>query len=163
MPFSQDIADLICERLAAGESLRAIARSGDIPSLPVIYKWLDAVQSFAEQYARARETQAETLAYEALEIADDGRRDYKQDADGREVPDHDHIARSKLRVDQRRWMAGKLKPKVYGDRTQLDISGSLVISEMSEEDLLAELTELVTTGVIKALPAPEPDPNEDLL
>lgn len=80
-----------------------------------------------------------------------------------DATNEDNAQSARVKIGAYQWRAAKLKPKVYGDRTQLDISGSLVISEMSEEDLLAELHELVATGVVKALPAPEPDPNEDLL
>lgn len=43
--------------------------------------------------------------------------------DGREVTNHDVIARAKLRVDARRWMIGKMAPKRYGDRAALEVSG----------------------------------------
>lgn len=162
--YSEELAERICEKIADGVSLKDICEEDWAPSRTAVFRWLNVHPEFANSYASAREAQAELLAEEIKAISDDGRRDYKTDADGNEVPDHDHIARSKLRVDTRKWIASKLKPKVYGDRQQLDINGTLTISEASEEDLLAELTELVTTGVLK-LPAPaaEPDPNEDLL
>jgi len=122
--FSQEIADRICERIACGESLRAICKSDDFPAMATIFRWLadTANESFREQYARARETQADTLFDEILEIADDGSQDYKTVQRGEEtveVVDQEHIQRSRLRVDARKWMAGKLKPKVYGDKLEL--------------------------------------------
>jgi hypothetical protein len=71
---------------------------------------------FAEQYTRAREIQADKLFDEILEIADERETDTILTVDGRELVNHDAIARAKLRVDARKWMAGKLRPKVYGDK-----------------------------------------------
>uniref|UniRef100_A0A2A4Z0S6 Uncharacterized protein n=1 Tax=OCS116 cluster bacterium TaxID=2030921 RepID=A0A2A4Z0S6_9PROT len=73
---------------------------------------------FKEQYAHAREVQAEVLFDKVIEIADDGSNDFYK-RNGQELPDHENIARSRLRVDARKWAAGKLKPKKYGDRTIL--------------------------------------------
>lgn len=167
MPFSQDAVDEVCERIAEGEALNTICADSHLPSVTTIFKWLAAYPEFANSYASAREAQAELFAEQIMAISDDGSADYTlKSIDGSyEVKvDQENIQRSRLKVDTRKWIASKLKPKVYGDRQQLDINGTLTISEASEEDLMAELMELVTTGVLK-LPAPaaEPDPNEDLL
>jgi len=117
--FSQDVADRICERLADGESLRRICRDETMPAKSTVFKWLRNEPAFADQYARAREAQADTLADEIVEIADDGTNDYmaeKEEEDGFRY-NGDAVARSKLRVDARKWVAAKLKPKVYGDKT----------------------------------------------
>ena len=155
---------MICEKIADGMSLRDICLEDGAPHRSTVFRWLSQHPDFNDQYGRAREAQAELLADELMAISDDGQNDTYLDEDGKQRTDHDVIARSKLRVDTRKWIASKLKPKVYGDRQQLDISGTLAITEASEEDLMAELLELVSTGVLK-LPAPsaEPDPNEDLL
>ena len=155
---------MICEKIADGMSLRDICLEDGAPHRSTVFRWLSQHPDFNDQYGRAREAQAELLADELMAISDDGQNDTYLDEDGKQRTDHDVIARSKLRVDTRKWIASKLKPKVYGDRQQLDISGTLAITEASEEDLMAELLELVSTGVIK-LPtqAAEPDPNEDLL
>lgn len=155
---------MICEKIADGMSLRDICLEDGAPHRSTVFRWLSQHPDFNDQYGRAREAQAELLADELMAISDDGQNDTYLDEDGKQRTDHDVIARSKLRVDTRKWIASKLKPKVYGDRQQLDISGTLAITEASEEDLMAELVELVSTGVLK-LPAPsaEPDPNEDLL
>ncbi len=70
------------------------------------------------QYARAREMQADALFDEALAIADDGSGDWAVDKDGKKTLDHEHVQRSRLRVDTRKWAAGKLAPKRYGDKMQ---------------------------------------------
>jgi hypothetical protein len=60
---------------------------------------------------------------ELLEIADDGTNDTYEDVDGNPRTDHDVIARSKLRVDTRKWYLAKSMPKLYGERVALEHSG----------------------------------------
>jgi hypothetical protein len=84
---------------------------------------LSDLHGFGERYARAKEIAAHMLAEEIAEIADDGSRDYTVTEDGREIPDHDHINRSKLRVDSRKWLLSKLLPKKYGDKVDLNLGG----------------------------------------
>lgn len=121
--YSDSIADEICERLSNGESLRNICREEGKPSQSMIFRWLTKNEGFREQYAHAREAQAELLAAEILEIADDGKNDTYVDEDGNRRTDQDVIARSRLRVDARKWIASKLKPKVYGDKVQTELTG----------------------------------------
>lgn len=117
--FKQDTCDLICERIVEGESLRSICTADDMPAIRTVFNWLGKHDAFVQQYTRAREAQADTLADEIVDIADDGSRDYVTDEKGHESVDYDHIARSKLRVEARKWIASKLKPKKYGDKTML--------------------------------------------
>lgn len=121
--FTQELADLICERIAEGESLRKICSSDDMPNKATVFRWLASDQTFSDQYARARESQADTLADEILDIADDGANDRYVDENGNERTDQDVIARSRLRVDARKWIASKLKPKVYGDKVENTVKG----------------------------------------
>ncbi len=117
--YSEDTANLICARLAAGEPLTKICKDADMPDVVTVYRWRMAHPEFSNAYACAREDQADTLASEIIEISDDGSRDYSTDEDGVERVDHDHIQRSKLRVDARKWYASKLAPKKYSDRTEI--------------------------------------------
>jgi hypothetical protein len=125
--FSQEVFDRICERIAEGESLRSICTDEDMPSTTAVKKWLikDDGGALVAQYARAREMQADTLFEEVLDIADDARNDWmERRADqgiGYEL-NGEHLQRSRLRVDARKWMAGKLRPKVYGEK--LEVAGN---------------------------------------
>ncbi len=62
--------------------------------------------------------QADALFDEALEIADEASGDWTTDKNGKLALDHEHVQRSRLRVDTRKWAAGKLAPKRYGDKIQ---------------------------------------------
>lgn len=129
--FTQDVADAICEKLADGNSLRSICAADDMPARSTVFKWLadPARSAFVDQYARAREAQAEALFEDILDIADDGSNDYtvKKRPDGSEYDafDAEHVQRSKLRVDARKWMVSKLAPKKYGDKLELEHSGGV--------------------------------------
>lgn len=129
--FSQDVADAICEQIADGKSLRAICAVEGMPDKATVFRWLSNEQhvAFRDQYARAREAQADVLFDEILEIADDGTNDTIYTEDG-ERTNQEVIARSRLRVDARKWMAGKLRPKVYGDK--IELGGGLDINNKIE-------------------------------
>lgn len=127
--FAQETADAICERIAAGESVRGICADEDMPCATTVFKWLGDFPEFAKQYARAREEQAETFAAQIVAIADeecttvraDKHHGTKPDTEGGYVEvvfDATAVARNRLRVDARKWVAAKLKPKVYGDKLQ---------------------------------------------
>lgn len=122
--YTQELADRICAEIAEGRSLRSILREDDgMPAMSSVFKWLRIHTEFAEQYARAREAQADALADELLEIADDGSNDWMErlGEDGKPLgwkENGEAIQRSRLRVDTRKWIASKLKPKKYGDKIE---------------------------------------------
>ena len=120
--FNQRTADLICILLAEGMSLRQILRedkTGVMPAQSTVYEWLLRHPLFAEQYARAREEQADTNADEIIAIADEMPPEYT-DKDGRTSLDQTYIAWQKNRIEARKWTAAKLKPKKYGDRMAVE-------------------------------------------
>jgi hypothetical protein len=79
-------------------------------------------EGFSDQYARARQAQAFGLADEILEIADDGSNDTYA-TDSGEMTNYDVIARSRLRVDTRKWYLARVLPKLFGDKQQVEHSG----------------------------------------
>ena len=121
--FTQAVADAICERIEAGESLRAICKGETMPGYTTVGRWLDADEGFRAQYARARERQADTLAAEVIEIAD-----------AADTAENAQIAR--LRCDMRRWYASKLRPKVYGERVELEqtVRATITAEPLSEDE-----------------------------
>lgn len=127
--FSKALADRLCSRLAGGESLRSICKADDMPSVVTVMYWLlDAdKEDFLKQYKAARDIQADLMADEMVDIADDGSNDYMERELNSgltiEVVNSEHIQRSRLRVDTRKWVASKLKPKKYGDKLDLTSDG----------------------------------------
>ena len=134
--YTQEMADKICARIADGESLRAICRDDGMPQIRSVMRWLAAHPEFSQQYARAREEQADKIFDELLEIADDGRNDWIEKEQG-SVVDHEHVSRSKLRIDTRKWMLARMAPKKYGDATNIKLSGD---SENPLNVLLSEIS-----------------------
>lgn len=116
--FTPETANAICERLIDGESLRKICLSEDMPSASTVCRWLSQNDAFREQYAHARAAQADTLADEILDIADDGSNDWMGEKEGETGVTYngDAVQRSKLRIESRKWLAAKMAPKKYGDR-----------------------------------------------
>ncbi len=76
MPYDEEVAQVICERIIEGQSLREICRDPDMPGKDTVYKWLAVTPKFADAYARAREHQCDAWADEMREIADDSTNDY---------------------------------------------------------------------------------------
>lgn len=120
--FTQEIADSICERIADGESLRSICLGDEMPCRSSVFKWLNENKSFSDQYARAREAQADHMADEILAIADETERDTIE-TDGGDRANNEWIARSRLRVDARKWLASKMAPKKYGEKIDVGVGG----------------------------------------
>lgn len=126
--FTPDIADAICERLSDGESLRTICMDEEFPNRSTVFRWLGVNEGFRDQYAHARNLQAEKLADEMFDIADDGTNDWmeRSNSEGEPLPptlNSEAVQRSKLRVDTRKWYLSKVLPKKYGDKLDLNHGG----------------------------------------
>ena len=105
--YNLKTAEAICEQLAAGASLVAICKQSAMPSYSTAMAWLRTHDEFLEMYRLAREDQADTLADEIIAIADS--------------PAHssEEVQRNRLRVDARKWIVSKLRPRRYGDKVAL--------------------------------------------
>ena len=106
IPFSQEVFDEVCNRLADGRSLRKVCADKDMPGKSAFMDWVKKDEALAEQYARAMELRADYIFEETKDIADTA------------TPETVHVAR--LQVDTRKWYLGKVNPKVYGDRIQTE-------------------------------------------
>lgn len=136
--FSQELFDTICERIADGESLRTICSDAQMPNKATVFRWLAGNAALGDQYARAREAQADALVDEMLDIADDARNDWMErrgEDDAGYIANGEHIQRSKLRIDARKWIAGKMRPKVYGDRIEVEAKNFNVTIKGDDADL----------------------------
>ena len=111
------------------------------PSHDTIYRWLAMEKEFSDLYARAKRLQIEVIVDEILEIADDTSNDSViNEEDGKFTIDHEHINRSRLRIDTRKWLAAKLCPRLYGDKDECvalkfpnDITDGSTLIKMSSE------------------------------
>lgn len=135
---------LIFDRISDGESVRGILNNERdkkiYPSRILFNEWIDSDENLAIQYVRACEDRADKIFEEILDIADETSNDVVQmDIDGIivERTNHEVIQRSRLRVDARKWMLGKMQPKKYGDSSSLDIT-----SKGDKIDGIIELREI---------------------
>jgi hypothetical protein len=124
--YTDHIAQLICLRISEGESLRTITQDEEMPDRATIYRWLLQRPDFCDQYARAREEQADTLADEILAIADETPEMNpiidKRTGELIEMQMHSaYVQWQKNRIDARKWTAMKLRPKKYGDMVRQSI------------------------------------------
>ena len=140
--YTQQVAEKICKRLADGESLSIICKTEGI-AMSTVYEWLSRQPSFSEMYARAREDQADTMAAEITALADEPPRMIEDDKGVARV-DSAWVQWQKNRVDARKWVASKLKPRSYGERVQVagDADSPLKVeAEVGAEKLLRAILE----------------------
>lgn len=141
--YTKEKGDYIIERLLDGESLRSICLDESVAKQSTVFRWIHNYEEFRKQYELAREWQAEKFADEMLDIADDSSNDWmEKNAEGTAIIGHkvngEHVQRSRLRIDTRKWIASKLKPKKYGDK--LELSGdekhpvTFVLRDMTKKD-----------------------------
>jgi hypothetical protein len=72
-------------------------------------------------YEKAVESRADRLAEEILELADE------KMPDGLEGPlASAWVQQKRMQVDARKWVASKLKPKVYGDRIDVAVTDNRI-------------------------------------
>ena len=109
-PYSDDLAEAICAALGEGKALREICAHDGMPSVSTVFRWLEAREDFRERYARARDVQAQVVAEGGLLEAMKAGAALDPQA-------------ARVRFDAARWLAGKLAPKVYGEKTTTELTG----------------------------------------
>lgn len=112
-----------------GNSLRATLKREGMPTSTTFYEWIDNDEQKSLHYARACEKRADAIFEEILDISDDASNDFTlaDIGDGIQIEkfNSEHVQRSKLRVDARKWMLSKMNPKKYGDKVQQELSGGV--------------------------------------
>lgn len=107
--FTKELADEICNRMKAGESLKKICEDSRMPHRDTVHQWLNDEDKkwFSDKYAKASDTRTENKFDEIEEIA-------------KNEPD---VARARLMVDTRKWYLSKIVPKKYGEKLDLTTGG----------------------------------------
>ncbi len=125
--YTEPLGRAICKMLAAGMTLNQICKRPNMPDERRVRAWAsDVDHPFSPKYLRARELGYLKMADDLVDISDDGSNDWMERKRGEDtitVVDHEHIARSKLRIDTRKWLLSKALPKIYGDKTAHEVSG----------------------------------------
>lgn len=124
LEYTKEMGDYICELVSStGYGLLKLTKLyPELPDKVTINRWRYRVPEFRNQYALAKVEQADILAEECLEIADDDSFDtitkYNKDGSEYEACNSEWLMRSRLRVDTRKWLASKLLPKQYGQHAE---------------------------------------------
>jgi len=114
----------------SGMTLTSICNLPDMPHISTIYDWQDSHPDFAERYSHARARCADTLAGKVIDEA---------------MNSHDAPI-GRLRMDALKWYASKLAPKKYGDKVEVEQTGSqnfkisFAVPERDTRDSLKELS-----------------------
>lgn len=133
--YTPAIGAEICDRLSSGESLLSITKDLGIP-YKTAYNWETQIPEHGANSARAREIGCHAIAEDCVKIADTPEIGVERTikADGtEETREGDMIQHRRLRVDTRMRLLGKWLPKVYGDKTQLEHSGTVSIADVLRE------------------------------
>lgn len=121
--------DTILQRICEGESLRSILTYADknaLPSMRTFLRWVSEDEDLRQQYARAMEVRSEAMFEEILEISNEANADIDITEDGKIRVVGEAVQRSRLKIDARKWMLGKMNPKKYGDKVDITSDGEKV-------------------------------------
>jgi len=132
--WSQELEDKVIDMLSEYSMVYTCKQLGI--SRQTIYTWIDIQTGFLDRYTRATNERADYKAEEIDRIAYDV-------LDGRYDPNSGRVA-----IDALKWTASKLKPKAYGDRQVVDITGNVTHASLSDDDLSRRLLELRTAHEI---------------
>lgn len=144
--YTEELAAEICERIADGETLRAICREDGKPTWSTVYQWLRDRPEFAARMARARDLGYDAIAEETIEILDE--RPERTATEHGDKVDAGYVAWQKNRAWQRMQLLAKWSPKKYGEK--LEVAGNVAV-ELSLTERLAAARRRTT----------KPDPEED--
>ncbi len=135
--YSQALADKICEQVSISSiGLRKMCTMfPEFPTHESVLLWRRKYPEFSAQYREAKLQQAELFAEDIIDIADDDSGDVIYGENGI-VQNSEFIARSRVKIDARKWIACKLLPKVYGDKSEV------TNNNVADEELKSSLSEI---------------------
>lgn len=106
----RDLA-IILDHISDGVSLRTICTLNNWEKYAVLHE-INSNPEYANQYTHARERQADHYAEEIIELADNCSGTLED------------TNRVKIQIDARKWACGKLFPRRYSDKAQIEVSGA---------------------------------------
>lgn len=130
--YTPELHAEICERLSQGEPLADICRDEHMPAVRTVSLWKATHESFAADFARAREEGFDELGAQCLRIANTpvlGETETSKEW-GTEVKKADMIEHRKLQIETRLKLLAKWDPKRYGDKQQVEHSGTMTLEQL---------------------------------
>jgi hypothetical protein len=120
--YTPEVTQKLLAFLANGKPLKTACLEKGMPAIDIVFDWMRKYPDFKEAYILAKRESVDALVEEMLEIADDGKNDtYKEK--GLIKTNWDVVERSRLRVETRKWLIGKLAPSRFGDKLDITSDG----------------------------------------
>lgn len=109
--YSEELEDRMLEEIASGRSVISLCREEDwTPNADTWYRWMYKIDGLSDRYTRAKSISSEYHADQILAIADEA--------------DNQTFQVARLQIDARKWVASKLVPNKYGEKSQIDHTSS---------------------------------------
>lgn len=109
--YSEELEDRMLEEIASGRSVISLCKEEDwTPNADTWYRWMYKIDGLSDRYTRAKSISSEYHADQILAIADEA--------------DNQSFQVARLQIDARKWVASKLVPNKYGDKSQIDHTSS---------------------------------------
>jgi len=109
--YSEELEDRMLEEIASGRSVISLCREEKwTPNADTWYRWMYKIDGLSDRYTRAKAISSEFHADQILAIADEA--------------DNQSFQVARLQIDARKWVASKLVPNKYGEKSQIDHTSS---------------------------------------
>ena len=109
--YSEKLEDRMLEEIASGRSVISLCREEEwTPNADTWYRWMYKIDGLSDRYTRAKAISSEFHADQILAIADEA--------------DNQSFQVARLQIDARKWVASKLVPNKYGEKSQIDHTSS---------------------------------------
>lgn len=113
-------AERLFEEMRNGKSLREVCKEKGLP-LNKVYEWLNG-DEFRDNYTDAQAARADYFFDEILNIADSC------------ASNKDAVAKARLRIDTRKFAMARMAPKKYGEKVNVDVTGSTEVKHNGKID-----------------------------
>jgi hypothetical protein len=112
--YTDEVADIICERMMNGENFSQICADPAMPSRAALYRWRASRPDFDARCARAREALADYLLDKIEAMANETTEENYQS--------------QKVKISTAQWRAEKMAPRIFGPRVNTEITGGATIN-----------------------------------
>jgi len=117
VPFSEELADIICQKIAEGETITQISKNYvdlDLPSFNTIARWRRSYPDFDKAINLAFQDRAHVYHDKLIDTADP-----KNDDGSSKHLSKDEIPAARLKMDAYKWAAEKGNQSAFGNQTKI--------------------------------------------
>jgi hypothetical protein len=149
LPYSDELAQEICELIAIGGLLINICDLEHLPTMRRTNQWLREHPEFSALCQSAINDRLNVFEEEILKIADDMRHDFRiiiKSGQEKRVPDPEMVARAKLRIDVRFRHLKAGRPAKWAEQSTLNVKNT---DEFDPANFSAEQLEIEIASIEK--------------